>query len=156
MSHPSPTPPHPAAPFTAPIPITPINPNVAPSKEPGSVASSWAAAGKLKAIARVVFERAYGLNRRSREDHEALCLEVMRLTQCSRKSFCELVYGHSYASELGDLRALVPGYKPKEPRKRPGTKMKQNDHTRNVSFLPRGRSCCAELSCFCPASPFVV
>ena len=38
----------------------------------------------------------------------------MRLTACSAKSFEELVYGHSYESELGELRKLVSDYKPKE------------------------------------------
>ena len=42
----------------------------------------------------------------------------MRSTACSAKSFEELVYGHSYESELGELRKLVSDYKPKEAKKK--------------------------------------
>ena len=78
----------------------------------------WSSSGKLKAAARSIFERAYGLNGRQREDHSALCDEVMRLTACSAKSFEELVYGHSYESELGELRKLVSDYRPKEAKRK--------------------------------------
>ena len=82
--------------------------------------SQWGSSGKLKQLARSIFERAYGLNGRAREDHSSLCEEVMRLTACSQKSFEELVYGHSYDSELCDLRAQVPTYRPREAKKRVG------------------------------------
>jgi len=42
----------------------------------------------------------------------------MRMTACSAKSFEELIYGHSYESELGELRKLVSDYKPKEAKKK--------------------------------------
>ena len=40
------------------------------------------------------------------------------MTACSAKSFEELVYGHSYESELGELRKLVSDYKPKESKRK--------------------------------------
>ena len=42
------------------------------------------------------------------------------MTACSAKSFEELVYGHSYESELGELRKMVSDYKPKEKKKERG------------------------------------
>ena len=83
-----------------------------------SPSHQWSSSGKLKAAARSIFERAYGLNGRQREDHSALCDEVMRMTACSAKSFEELVYGHSYESELGELRKLVSDYQPKQAKKK--------------------------------------
>ena len=93
------------------------------SSSPHSLQSpdgAWGSSGKLKAAARAIFERAYGLNGRAREEHGLLCEEVMRLTACSQKSFEELVYGHSYDGELCDLRAQVVDYRPREAKKRPG------------------------------------
>ena len=83
-----------------------------------SPSHQWSSSGKLKAAARSIFERAYGLNGRQREDHSALCDEVMRSTACSAKSFEELIYGHSYESELSELRQLVSDYKPREAKKK--------------------------------------
>ena len=91
--------------------------SAAPSVE-GGAPGGWHAVGKLKEMCRTVFERAWGLNGASLTDHEALCEEICLETQCSRKSFCELIYGHSYAAELNDLRALVPNYPAKQKRKR--------------------------------------
>lgn len=93
--------------------------NNSPTATTGSgPAGGWGTSGKLLSLARSIFERAYGLNGRAREDHEALCEEVIRLTGCSRTSCTELIYGHSYSGELSELRAMVPGYKPRERRKR--------------------------------------
>jgi hypothetical protein len=58
-----------------------------------------------------------GLGGHEREDHNELCEEALATTQCSRRAFRELVYGHSYSSILGALREQVPGYKPKATKK---------------------------------------
>mmetsp|Transcript_19706 Transcript_19706/g.39043 ORF Transcript_19706/g.39043 Transcript_19706/m.39043 type:complete len:614 (+) Transcript_19706:66-1907(+) len=73
--------------------------------------------GKLQTLAAGYFERAYGLNGKAKEDHDDLCKEAMAETTCSRRAFRELIYGHSYQSTLGELRAMVPGYKEKLPKK---------------------------------------
>jgi hypothetical protein len=84
---------------------------VPPPAVNGGPAGGWGLNGKLKEMARDVFERAYGLNGKAQEDHETMCEEIMIATGCSRKSFCELIYGHSYAADLTDLRAMVPNYR---------------------------------------------
>lgn len=73
--------------------------------------------GKLQDLAVEYFQRAYGLGDRPREDHNALCEEAVEVTQCSRRAFRELIYGHSYQAILGPLREMVPGYKPKLPKR---------------------------------------
>lgn len=73
--------------------------------------------GKLQDLAVDFFERAYGLNSKTREDHNELCTEAIDRTGCSRRAFRELIYGHSYQSILGTLRELVPGYRPKVSKK---------------------------------------
>ena len=101
--------------------------------------SQWGSSGKLKQQARAIFERAYGLNGRQREEHPQLCEEVMRSTQCSHKSFEELVYGHSYDTELGDLRAQVADYRPREAKKRVGGRMGKKKAEAELSALGGGR-----------------
>lgn len=73
--------------------------------------------GKLQDLAVEYFQRAYGLGDRPREDHNELCEEAVEVTQCSRRAFRELIYGHSYQAILGPLREMVPGYKPKLPKR---------------------------------------
>jgi hypothetical protein len=88
------------------------------SKVEGAPPGGWNQTGKLKEMARRIFKRAHGLDGHIQEDHDALFEEVRLVTGCSSKSYCELIYGHSYASDLTDLRDLIPGYRPKTARKR--------------------------------------
>lgn len=70
-------------------PLKPMRSSFQPPQAPsshGGPAGGWGLAGKLKEMARDVFERAYGLNGRHQEDHETLCEEIMISTGCSRKS----------------------------------------------------------------------
>lgn len=62
-----------------------LMPTPPPSDSNFGPAGGWSLAGKLKEMARSIFERAYGLNGRAMEPHEALCEEVMLATGCSRK-----------------------------------------------------------------------
>ena len=63
--------------------------------------------GKLQDLAVDFFERAYGLNSKTREDHNELCTEAIDRTGCSRRAFRELIYGHSYQSILARNTRVV-------------------------------------------------
>lgn len=73
-----------------------------------------------------LFARAYGLNGTKRENHHVLYEEALMKSQCSRRAFLEVLYGHSYHDKLGDLRGQVVNY----PEKRPVNK--KNKHEREA------------------------
>jgi len=71
--------------------------------------------GVLREICRDLFERAYGLNGKAKEEHRDLFDEAYAKTHCSVKAFQDLLYGHTYHKECAELRTMVPGYKEKPP-----------------------------------------
>jgi hypothetical protein len=75
-----------------------------------------------------LFGRAYGLQGKEQENHHTLYEEALVKSQCSRRAFLEVLYGHSYNHKLGDLRAQVPGYPEKNPVN------KKNKHEREAQL----------------------
>jgi len=74
--------------------------------EPGAIVP-----GKLQTIAVELFQRAYGLNGYTKEDHEVLQREAIQRTGCSPKAFQELVIFCKSATStccVSGVRSLVP------------------------------------------------
>lgn len=70
--------------------------------------------GNLELRAAEFFERAYGLNGRTAENHYNLMQIVKTQVQCSDRAVQELFYGFSYSDKLEKLRAQVRLY-PRRP-----------------------------------------
>jgi len=83
--------------------------------------------GWLQDSCHEIFCQAYGLDGFKRIDHRDLYRKLVEKHQCSRRSFLELVYAHSYQDSLGKLREQVPNYPVKSPAKK-----KQNNNREAV------------------------
>ncbi len=66
--------------------------------------------GKLKYVAPMLFQQAYGLNGFMKMKHETLILESMEKYSCSEAAMKDLLYGHSYDKEIGVFRSQIPDY----------------------------------------------
>jgi hypothetical protein len=96
--------------------------------------------GVLREICQDLFERAYGLHGKPKEDHAILFDYAYSRTHCSVKAFQDLLYGHTYHQECAELRLLVPGYKEKPPPKPDVQKVE----TQKAQLTPRWKAGCLE------------
>lgn len=96
--------------------------------------------GVLREICQDLFERAYGLHGKPKEDHAILFDYAYSRTHCSVKAFQDLLYGHTYNQECAELRLLVPGYKEKPPPKPDVQKVE----TQKAQLTPRWKAGCLE------------
>ena len=80
--------------------------------------------GLLMNVAEEVFCFAYGLNGFPKVEHLQLIPQIMKKHECSFYAVAALLYGTSYNSLLGELRAQVPCYVP------------QKAHTLHMTKLP--------------------
>lgn len=66
--------------------------------------------GKLRDLCGYLFCQAYGLQGVHRRDHEEVIRDAISLTGCSTRAIQEVLYGHSYQSEIAPLRLMVPDF----------------------------------------------